>query len=159
VCSYQTIEFLDEYINSVFLELFGDPVINPKNWKTRPVKKSVEKIVSGWSAKSFQRIKQENEFGVLKVSSVTKGFFDPNEHKAVPKNTISKDIILPKKEDFLMTRANTKEKVGAISIVYEDYNDIFLSDKIWNVKIKKDETIPIYLKMIFSHKGFRVGQW
>jgi len=91
----------------------------------------------------------------LKVSSVTKGFFDPNEHKAVTKNTISRDLVFPKKGDFLMTRANTKEKVGAISIVYEDYNDVFLSDKIWNVKIKKDETIPIYLKMIFNHKAFR----
>lgn len=151
----QTIELLDEYIHSVFLEMFGDPVVNDKKWETIPVQDSVNQIVSGWSAKSLQRSKLENELGVLKISSVTTGFFDPSEHKAIPKLQKSKDLVFPEAGDFLMTRANTKDKVGAIAIIYEDYDDVFLSDKIWKVDIKKDKTIPIYLKMVFGHEGFR----
>ncbi|MEI8055313.1 MAG: restriction endonuclease subunit S [bacterium] len=42
----QAIKLLDDYLKSVFLEMFGDPVKNPKKWKKRPLKEVVD-IQSG----------------------------------------------------------------------------------------------------------------
>ncbi|ELL4669644.1 restriction endonuclease subunit S [Vibrio furnissii] len=33
----QAIELADEFLRSVFLEMFGDPVTNPKGWKVKPL--------------------------------------------------------------------------------------------------------------------------
>lgn len=41
------ITLLDDYIKSVFLDLFGDPVTNPKGWETRTLKEVCEKITDG----------------------------------------------------------------------------------------------------------------
>lgn len=34
----QAIQLADEFIRSVFLDMFGDPVLNPMKWKTKPLK-------------------------------------------------------------------------------------------------------------------------
>lgn len=42
----QAIELADEFLRSVFLDMFGDPVTNPKGWKTAPID-SVSQVVTG----------------------------------------------------------------------------------------------------------------
>ena len=42
----ESIQLLDEYIRSVFLEMFGDPVTNVKNWRTTSLK-NLGNIVTG----------------------------------------------------------------------------------------------------------------
>ena len=42
----QAIALLDEYVKSVFLEMFGDPVTNPKGWETTSLQ-SISKMSSG----------------------------------------------------------------------------------------------------------------
>ncbi len=43
----QTIDLLDEYLKSKFLELFGDPVNNPKKWEIKTIGDIVSSITSG----------------------------------------------------------------------------------------------------------------
>ena len=42
----QAIQLADEFLRSVFLDMFGDPSSNPNNWKTAPIKCS-GKVVTG----------------------------------------------------------------------------------------------------------------
>lgn len=35
----QTIQLADDFLRSVFLDMFGDPVTNPKGWEVKPIKK------------------------------------------------------------------------------------------------------------------------
>lgn len=42
----QAIELADEFLRSVFLDMFGDPVTNPKGWEVKPLK-CVADIVTG----------------------------------------------------------------------------------------------------------------
>lgn len=151
----RTIELLDEYLDSVFLEMFGDPLLNDKNWDLTEVDNVVNKIYSGWSPKGEKRRKKKNEVGVLKVSAITGGTFNPNEYKTVSGDNLKKNLIFPKKGDLLMTRANTREKVAAICIVNENYDDLFLSDKIWLIKEDREKVTSTFLNMIFSHEAFR----
>ncbi|QQZ28984.1 restriction endonuclease subunit S [Thiothrix subterranea] len=43
----QALQLADEFLRSVFLEMFGDPVTNPKGWDVKPLGSLAEKIGSG----------------------------------------------------------------------------------------------------------------
>lgn len=146
---------LDKLLYSEFLNLFGEPYRNTKKWNTKSINEVVEKISSGWSAQGEQRLKLDNELGVLKISSVTSGEFRPNEHKAIDRRKVNRNIIIPKKGDLLFSRANTLELVGATCIVDKDYIDLFLPDKLWKIEPVKGVVKAEYLKSVLSSELFR----
>ncbi|ENM3877476.1 restriction endonuclease subunit S [Vibrio cholerae] len=43
----QAIQLADDFLRAVFLEMFGDPVTNPKGWEVKPLKDLAHKIGSG----------------------------------------------------------------------------------------------------------------
>ena len=95
-------------------------------------------IVSGKSVQTLERPAQDNELGILKVSAVTWGAFRPNENKALPPSYDPKDCPRPMDGDILISRANTRELVGAPVMVHGDYPHLLLSDKL--LKLIPDET-------------------
>lgn len=151
----QSIEMLDELIKTVFWDMFGDPYLNNKNWEIVNVDDVVESIKAGSSVSGIHRKLIDNEIAVLKVSAVTKGFFNPEEYKVVNKEKIKKPIITIKRGDILFTRANTMDLVAATCIVDKDYPYLFLPDKIWKIQLKDNLVKPNYFKMVLSNNGYR----
>ncbi|BAO54074.1 restriction endonuclease subunit S [Nonlabens marinus] len=152
----ETIAKYDELLRATFLEMFGSPMERPNQWKINPINDCIEKITAGSSYGGENKKELENnEFGVLKISAVTKGIFNPDEYKAVKRDNIKKELVHPKKGDLLFSRANTLELVGATSIVDEDYDKLFLPDKIW--KIDTNETLikKVYLHYVLQNKDVR----
>ena len=43
----QAISYLDDYVKAVFLDMFGDPVSNPKGWEVKTIKTISHKITDG----------------------------------------------------------------------------------------------------------------
>ena len=151
----QTIEILDELVKAVFWDMFGDPYLNNKNWEIVNVDNVVENINAGKSVSGIHRKLSDNEIAVLKVSAVTKGFFNPEEYKVVNKEKIKKPIITLKRGDILFTRANTMDLVAATCTVDKDYPYLFLPDKIWKIQLKDNLVKPNYFKMVLSNNGYR----
>lgn len=145
----------DQFLQSSFLSLFGDPVKNEKGWEMKKIGEFTLKILSGKSVQSESRLKEEDEYGVLKVSAVTYGIFKPEEHKAII-NGFKPDVsITPKKGDILFSRANTKELVAATCIVDKDYPDLFLPDKLWKVNIDRAIVNEWFFKYVLSQQSYR----
>ena len=96
-------------------------------------------IVSGKSIQTLERPVQGNEFGILKVSAVTWGAFRPAENKALPASYDPKDCPRPMDGDILISRANTRELVGAPVMVQGNHPQLLLSDKL--LKLIPDETV------------------
>jgi type I restriction enzyme S subunit len=145
----------DQFLQSTFLSMFGDPIENPKDWNKEKVRKIVSSFISGKSVQSEQRRKLNGEYGVLKVSAVTYGYFKAEEHKAITNGYIPDELIKPKKGDILFSRANTKELVAATCIVDRDYNDLFLPDKLWKIMLNKKKVNSVFFKYVLSHQSFR----
>lgn len=122
---------LDLLVKSRFVEMFGDPRLNPMGWPVRTIGDVIETIESGWSGNGTQREKKPEEIAVLKVSAVTKGYFIPDEYKVLDDQKGIKKYIYPQKGDLLFSRANTRELVGATAIIFEDHPDLILPDKLW----------------------------
>ncbi|EOC0089824.1 MULTISPECIES: restriction endonuclease subunit S [Enterobacteriaceae] len=153
----QAIKLADDFLRATFLEMFGDPVKNPKGWKKDKIKKGVLDITSGWSATGENIPCKSDEFGVLKISSVTSGIFKPEENKVVDCETIpvSKKLILPKKGDLLFSRANTRELVAAICMVHQDYDNLFLPDKLWSIKLNHELLLPEFFLILIQNEKVR----
>lgn len=152
----QAIELLDDYLKSVFLEMFGDPVKNPKKWEVSRLEHLIKKITAGWSVNGEDRQKLQNEYGVLKISSVTYGSFNPQEYKAVRITEISNKILVhPKKGSIIFSRANTRELVGASCIVTKDYPDLFLPDKLWEITVNTSKITPVFFQRTISNVRWR----
>ena len=153
----QAIELADEFLRSVFLDMFGDPMTNPKGWDVKPLQLGIKTISSGWSAKGDARPCKKGELGVLKISSVTTGAFLPEENKFVDDSSIpeGKRLIFPNKGDLLFSRANTRELVAATCIVPEDRRDTFLPDKLWKIETDCSLLLPEFLNHMIWQPRFR----
>ncbi|MDL2100770.1 restriction endonuclease subunit S [Proteus mirabilis] len=153
----QAIKLADDFLRSTFLAMFGDPVGNPKEWKKDKIKKGVLDIASGWSATGENTPCKSDEFGVLKISSVTSGIFKPEENKIVHYESIpaSKKLIHPKKGDLLFSRANTRELVAAICMVHQNYDNLFLPDKLWTIKLNHELLLPEFFLILIQNEKVR----
>lgn len=150
----EQIRLMDELIQSVFYEMFGDPVTNPKGWKKNTIGSVVQSITAGWSANGEARNRKEDEKAVLKVSSVTQGYFKEDEYKVINKSQRIKKYVFPEKGDLLFSRANTREMVGATCVIEKDYPNLLLPDKLWKVLFTKNADV-YFMKYILTHPSVR----
>jgi type I restriction enzyme S subunit len=152
----QHLKQLDDLLKSVFLEMFGDPVKNDREWDIQPYTNAILDISSGTSYGGEDRsFLNSNELGVLKISAVTKGVFDPKEYKVVNPSQLTKTLRFVKSGDFLFSRANTYELVAACCIVPNDYPQLFLPDKLWVLTINKDIVNPQFFNYLLKNEQYR----
>ena len=145
---------LDDLIKARFVEMFGNVRLNPNGYQLFKIGELIRNCEAGWSGNGTQRERKENEIAVLKVSSVTKGYFIPEECKVLDDQENIKKYVSPEKGDLIFSRANTREMVGATAIIFEDYPKLILPDKLWKIKFTDDVNV-FYMKYILSSKYIR----
>lgn len=148
------LQLFDDLIKARFVEMFGDPKANPFEWITSTVGELILSCEAGWSGNGKQRKKKDGEIAVLKVSAVTKGYFDSDECKVLDDQDIIKKYVYPQAGDLLFSRANTREMVGATAVITQDYPEHILSDKLWRVRFC-DAANVWYMKYVLSSKSIR----
>ena len=84
---------------------------------------------SGWSPQCGSESRSGNEWGVLKVSAVSWGGFDPEADKALPSGMEPRPECEVRSGDFL-SRANTEELVARSVVVEQTPPRLMMSDKI-----------------------------
>jgi type I restriction enzyme, S subunit len=92
---------------------------------------------SGWSPQCLREKRSNGQWGVLKVSAVTWGKFNPDENKALPSDKEPRPECEVKAGDFLLSRANTDELVARSVIVEETPEKLMMSDKIVRFRLPK----------------------
>lgn len=96
----------------------------------------IESVQSGVSAEGANIPASANESGVVKVSAVAQGFFNPSENKVVVGKEVSRLRTPVKAGDILVSRSNTLDLVGEVGMPSEDYPNLFLPDKLWALRVK-----------------------
>lgn len=152
----QALAALDRLTQSVFLDMFGDPVRNPKGWKITTLGNVLETIDSGWSPKCSENPANPDKWGILKLSAITSCEYNDSENKELPEGFIPRPEIEVKQGDVLFSRKNTYELVAACAYVHETRAKLMLSDLIFRLRIKSDAKIlPIFLWQNLLHPGQR----
>ena len=108
-------------------------------WSRKPLGGLITDIVAGKSLRCEERPPHADEKGVVKVSSVTWGVFDPRGAKTLPPSFEPPEKTRIAAGDFLISRANTLELVAAVVIVKATPSNLFLSDKILKLELADAE--------------------
>jgi type I restriction enzyme S subunit len=114
----QAIQLADDFLRSVFLDMFGDPVSNPKDFAIGTIRDFVETAKYGSSGKASET---EGEYPMLRMGNITyKGGWDFKKLKYIDLTENDKDKYLAKKGDLLFNRTNSKELVGKTAVFEEE---------------------------------------
>ncbi|EOV0102928.1 restriction endonuclease subunit S [Vibrio vulnificus] len=113
----QAIDFADEFLRSVFLDMFGEPMTNPKGFPVGTIRDIVSTVNYGTSAKASETV---GKFPILRMGNITyKGGWDFSDLKYIDLDDKDQDKYLARKNDLLFNRTNSKELVGKTAVFNE----------------------------------------
>lgn len=127
----------------------------PEGWIWTSVDCLLSDIETGKSFKCVERPPTAYETGVIKVSAVSWGEYDEQESKTCMDEERVNPALFVKAGDFLFSRANTVELVGACVIAKSVSLRVMLSDKILRLMLVRDELKPWLLYWFRSEAGRR----
>lgn len=133
-------ELSDTFLQSVFLEMFGDPGINPKGWK-------VVKIGDVVSSSQYGTSKRSNNemigYPIIGMGNVTEnGKLELSSLSYVDLSPAEFDKLKLEKGDVIFNRTNSTELVGKTALWSIDIDAVIAS---YLVKIRlTDDILPTY---------------
>ena len=127
----------------------------PKGWTDGRVEDLLNGLESGVSVNGEDRQLLNGEKGVLKVSAVTYGTFDPTAVKVIERqDELDRAKVNPRKSQIIISRSNTESLVGASAYINSDYPKLFLPDKLWQTIPKPDANMK-WLSYVLSSEPVR----
>lgn len=110
----QAIQLADDFLRTTFLDMFGDPVTNPKGWPVGTIRDLVESANYGTSDKADEH---KGKFPILRMNNITyAGRWDLSSLKYIDLDPKAEDKYLARNGDLLFNRTNSKELVGKAAI-------------------------------------------
>ncbi|EOR11259.1 restriction endonuclease subunit S [Acinetobacter tandoii] len=108
----QAIEKLDQLLQATFIDMFGDPVSNPKGWDIGCIGDMLESVKYGSSDKATL----EGEIPILRMNNLTySGEMNLTDLKYITKVQADEKYLV-KEGDILFNRTNSKELVGKTAV-------------------------------------------
>lgn len=107
---------LDELLKSVFLEMFGDPVRNDKEWALTTIGALAIDVKYGTSSSA-----QGGAYKYLRMNNITQeGYWDFSNLKYIDISSKDLDKYSVKRGDLVFNRTNSKELVGKTAVYNQD---------------------------------------
>lgn len=157
----QALAMADQFLRAVFLEMFGDPVTNPKGWDSGtiddvavPEKGAVRCGPFGTQLKVHELVSEG--IPLLGIENVHDDKFVSDCKKFL---TIEKakdlDAFSVESGDLLITRMGT---IGRACVVPENLGDARISYHLFRVRVDKTKCLPEFLSSTISHSGTFLDQ-
>ena len=135
------LEKIDVLVKSRFVEMFGEPILNPKGWDMATIGDIVTEVKYGTSRPAVDG----GKYPYLRMNNLTyDGHLDLTDLKRIdiPDNEIEKCIV--RKGDVLFNRTNSVELVGK-TCVFDESEDMVIAGYIIRVRLK-----PVMLPIVLS---------
>jgi len=99
----QQLDQLDLLVRSLFIEMFGDPISNPKEWKKKKCKKILTKIGSGATPQGGSESYKEEGISLIRSMNVHNGRFESKDLAYIDEKQAQKlDNVNIKENDVLI---------------------------------------------------------
>ena len=148
------IQKLDELIKARFVEMFGDPIKNPKGWDVVKLSECLERIDNGKSFTCDSNAREGAFPAILKLSAATYGDYRPYENKALLDEKQFVESVEVHRGDLLFTRKNTPDLVGMAAYVFETPEKLMMPDLIFRL-VTNERMTPIFLWQLINNREFR----
>lgn len=138
------IEKLGQYRLSVISEMMVDsayPLVS--------LGKCIDKMKQGWSPSPSEK-NQESDWHVLSLAAVKEGRFNKTEIKPFSGDKSRCERLKVNKGDFLLTRSNTREYVGAVCLVDDVFENTIFSDLIYRIIFNTHFLLPSFALYYFQ---------
>lgn len=147
----EKLEELDELIKARFVEMFGDMLLNSKNWPEVRLDEIAD-IVSGIT--KGRKIKEQELFEVpyMAVSNVKDGYIDWTTVKTVMASQAEIDKYQLKPFDVLMTEGGDPDKVGRGAIIHEPPKNCIHQNHIFRVRLNRGTLLPEYMEQYLQQQ-------
>ncbi|GAA3036436.1 restriction endonuclease subunit S [Actinokineospora globicatena] len=152
----RAVALLDDLAQSIFLDMFGDPLDNPMGWDRVRMGDFLKRIDSGKSPRCLDRSASPEEWGVLKLGAVTRCTYLPEQNKALPSDSEVDERNEVKPGDLLFSRKNTPELVAASAYVRETRERLLLPDLIFRLVVENESRVDkVYLHGLLTYSTKR----
>ena len=123
----------------------------PPTWQWAGLGTIVEGMDSGWSpACPSEPTSSQEQWGVLRTTSVQPLEFWQHEHKRLPEKLSPRPENEVHKGDLLVTRAGPKNRVGISCVVQSTRPKLMISDKIIRCRPIESHLYPPYLALCLN---------
>lgn len=154
----QSLALTDQFLQSAFLEMFGDPVTNPKGWEVKTLQDCcVGAANNGFFAKSHSY--GDSGVPIVWISDfIDKFYVQSSELKRVRINEKDVDKYLVKYGDVLFCRSSLNhEGIGKAAIVPRNLaNKTIFECHIIRVTLDQSKLVPEFFRVLADTKYFRM---
>ena len=151
----QAIALTEELLRSAFLEMFGDPVTNPKGWEVHQLKDFSE-IQSGIAKGKKIDLSKAVSIPYMRVANVQDGYLDLSEIKTLEILPTDIDRYILREGDLLLTEGGDPDKLGRGAVWYGKIQPCIHQNHIFCVRPNRTLAEPEYLSaLIGSERGKR----
>lgn len=151
------LEKYDELIQSTFIDMFGDPITNPKNWEIKRLKEISTKILSGNTPKGGSNIYTKKGIPFFRSQNIWRNkikyedivYIDEAIHESMQKSSLkNRDILITK-----TGRINTENSsLGRAAMFLGEDNKGNINGHVYLVRLKKCMADKFVLYIITTDK-------
>ncbi|MFQ2771009.1 restriction endonuclease subunit S [Aeromonas caviae] len=150
----QAIALADDFLRSVFLDMFGDPIANPKKWDMQPIGKLLQ-IKHGFAFKS-EFFTSKGEYILMTPGN----FFESGGYRNRQEKQNYYNGNIP--DGYILNAGNllvamTEQATGLLGscLVVPDAGKFLHNQRLGLLKFNQDELTPEYLYYLFNNESVR----
>jgi len=145
-------ELAKSFHASLYLELFGDPALNPKGWRKVRLGQGLIRLQGGFAFKSKDYLPEG--IPLVRIGNANKGAFSLGNLVFLPPAYVeshSKWLLAP--GDMLITLTGTvgKDDYGNVCIVPSEYPQWFLNQRVAKIEVLSDDVTATYVEHFLRH--------
>lgn len=148
----ETIAKLDQLLQSVFLEMFGDPVKNPKGWPVVSIQDACESIVDCVN-RTAPTVDYVTDYKMIRTTNVRNFKVSLDSVRYVEKAVF--DVwnrrLLPQKGDVILTREAPAGEAG----VLDSDDQVFLGQRLMLYRVSQQRATSEYLLYALMGEGMQ----
>lgn len=151
----EAIELTDSFLRSVFLEMFGDPVQNPKGWKTVKGSDLFKELKYGTSEKCSE-VQSSNALPVLRIPNVLGESINLEDLKYADLDARERDKLILRDGDILFVRSNGNPNYIARCAVFEGTVPMLFASYL--IRARLNERLGVeskFLRDLMSFPSYR----
>jgi len=117
----------------------------PQHWGTPLFGRLLTRVEQGWSPVAAEGALASDQWAVLTLSAVRRGVFNPSAIKPVSLTANIPKGIEVDDGDVLLTRSNTRDRVGDVCLVRSPRAKTILCDLIYRLRLREGSIVPEFL--------------
>ncbi|NAS19621.1 restriction endonuclease subunit S [Clostridium butyricum] len=152
------ITLLDQLVKSRFIEMFGDPVNNPRGWKKAICKDITSKIGSGATPKGGNSSYKEEGISLIRSMNVHNNKFIIKDLAFIDDEQAQKlNNVIVEENDILLNI--TGASVARCCIVPNELIPARVNQHVAIIRSKNEEILPIFLVYQFTNDSYQRLLW